>query len=448
MLQHFLARLNDQSIQHGAYVLYWMQASQRTEWNQALEYAIHQANKRNQPLLVYFGLTPYPEANLRHYNFMLEGLIEVETSLAERDITFILTLKSPEQGVLEYAKDASLCIVDVGYLKTEQNWRNDAAKNMRCPLIQVESNVIVPVRIASSKEEYAAYTFRPKITKQLKKFLQPLPQRKPNSPFTNRKWSTQLELKKPQDIVTQLSSDDSVNPAPYLHGGTSIARRHLQDFITTRLDDYHLFRNDPSRKNQSNMSPYLHFGQISPLFIALQVRTTKSPGKAAYLEELIVRRELSINYVHYNPQYHTLQGLPQWAQVTLRDHHMDPREYNYSLDAFEQAKTHDPYWNAAQREMMITGKMHGYMRMYWGKKILEWSKTPERAFATAVYLNNKYELDGRDPNSYTGIAWCFGKHDRPWKERPIFGKIRYMNDRGLQRKFDIDRYVQQINQLS
>lgn len=448
MFQHFLARLNDQSIQHGAYVLYWMQASQRTEWNQALEYAIHQANKRNQPLLVYFGLTQYPDANLRHYYFMLEGLIEVETSLAERDITFILTLKSPDQGVLKYAKDASLCVVDVGYLKTEQNWRNDAAKNMRCPLIQVESNVIVPVRIASAKEEYAAYTFRPKITKQLNKFLQPLPQRKPTSPVTNSKWSTQLELKKPQDIITQLSSDDNVNPAPYLHGGTSSAKRHLQDFITTRLDDYHLLRNDPSRKNQSNMSPYLHFGQISPLFIAIQVRTTKSPGKAAYLEELIVRRELSINYVHYNPQYHTLQGLPQWAQVTLRDHRMDPREYNYSLDAFEQAKTHDPYWNAAQREMMITGKMHGYMRMYWGKKILEWSKTPEQAFATAVYLNNKYELDGRDPNSYTGIAWCFGKHDRPWKERPIFGKIRYMNDRGLQRKFDIDRYVQQINQLS
>ena len=448
MFQHFLTQLNDQSIQPGAYVLYWMQSSQRTEWNWALEYAVHQANKMNQPLLVYFGLTQYPEANLRHYHFMLEGLKEVEASLAARGIIFLLVLKSPEQGVLEYAKDASLSVVDVGYLRTEQYWRNDAARNMRCPLIQVESNVIVPVRIASQKEEYAAFTFRPKISKQLNKFLQPLTQTEPNVPSTNRQWSTQLEVEKPKEIISQLSLEDNAEPVPHLHGGTSKAKRHLKKFIDTRLDDYHLRRNDPSRKIQSNMSPYLHFGQISPLFIALRIQATKSPGKAAYLEELIVRRELSINYIHYNQQYQTLQGLPQWAQRTLRDHRTDPREYNYPLDAFEQAKTHDPYWNAAQREMVVTGKMHGYMRMYWGKKILEWSKTPEQAFATAVYLNNKYELDGRDPNSYTGIAWCFGKHDRPWKERPIFGKIRYMNDQGLQRKFDIDRYVQHINQLS
>jgi deoxyribodipyrimidine photo-lyase len=448
MFQHFLTQRNNQSIQPGAYVLYWMQSSQRTEWNLALEYAVRQANKMNQPLLVYFGLTQYPEANLRHYHFMLEGLKEVETSLAARGIKFILILKSPEQGVLEYAKDASLCVVDVGYLRTEQDWRNDAARNMRCPLIQVESNVIVPVRIASQKEEYAAFTFRPKILKQLNKFLQPLSQTEPNVPSTNRQWSTQLELEKPKEIISQLSLEVNVKPVPYLHGGTSTAKRHLKNFIDTRLDDYHLLRNDPYRKIQSNMSPYLHFGQISPLFIALQIQATKSPGKAAYLEELIVRRELSINYIHYNQQYKALQGLPQWAQRTLRDHCTDPREYNYPIDAFEQAKTHDPYWNAAQRETVVTGKMHGYMRMYWGKKILEWSKTPEQAFATALYLNNKYELDGRDPNSYTGIAWCFGKHDRPWKERPIFGKIRYMNDQGLQRKFDIDRYVQQINQLS
>lgn len=448
MFQHFLTQLNNQSIQTGAYVLYWMQSSQRTEWNLALEYAVRQANKMNQPLLVYFGLTQYPEANLRHYHFMLEGLKEVETSLAARGIEFILILKSPEQGVLEYAKDASLCVVDVGYLRPEQDWRNDAARNMRCPLIQVESNVIVPVRIASQKEEYAAFTFRPKISKQLNKFLQPLSQTEPNVPSTNRQWSTQLELEKPKEIISQLSLEVSVKPVHYLHGGTSTAKRHLKNFIATQLDNYHLLRNDPYRKIQSNMSPYLHFGQISPLFIALQIQATKSPGKAAYLEELIVRRELSINYIHYNQQYQALQGLPQWAQRTLRDHRTDPREYNYPIDAFEQAKTHDPYWNAAQREMVVTGKMHGYMRMYWGKKILEWSKTPEQAFATALYLNNKYELDGRDPNSYTGIAWCFGKHDRPWKERPIFGKIRYMNDQGLQRKFDIDRYVQQINQLS
>jgi deoxyribodipyrimidine photo-lyase len=308
--------------------------------------------------------------------------------------------------------------------------------------------VIVPVKTASSKEEYTAYTFRPRIHKQLEKFLKPLPQTKPNIPSINRHCNTQLELDNFEEIFTQFTSDDNVKPAPHLRGGTTIAKSRLQKFLATQLDDYHLHRNDPSRKIQSDMSPYLHFGQISPLFIALQVEATESPGKVAYLEELIVRRELSINYVYNNSEYETLQGLPHWAQQTLRDHQTDHREYNYSLDALEQAETHDPYWNAAQREMMITGKMHGYMRMYWGKKILEWSKTPKQAFTIALYLNNKYQLDGRDPNSYTGIAWCFGKHDRPWKERAIFGKIRYMNDRGLQRKFKIDEYVHQINLLS
>jgi deoxyribodipyrimidine photo-lyase len=447
MFHHYLTRLNDHSIQNGAYVLYWMQASQRTEWNHALEYAVHQANNKHQPLIVYFGLTQYPEANPRHYQFMLEGLKEVEISLAQNNIIFLPALQSPEQGILEYSKDASLCVVDVSYLKTEQRWRSNAARNMRCPLIQVESNVIVPVKVASPKEEYAAATFRPKISTQLDRFLQPLPQMTPNISSTNLQWSSQFELSKHEKIISQLTSESAVKPVPHLHGGTSIAKQHLQDFITTRLDDYHLHRNDPSRNIQSNMSPYLHFGQISPLFIALQIHATSSPGKASYLEELIIRRELSINYVHYNPHYETLQGLPQWAQNTLRDHQTDPREYIYPLDVFEQAKTHDPYWNAAQREMIATGKMHGYMRMYWGKKVLEWSKTPQQAFKTALYLNNKYELDGRDPNSFTGIAWCFGKHDRPWKERPIFGKIRYMNDRGLQRKFDIERYVHQVNQL-
>ncbi len=448
MFQHFATQLNTCIVQSGSYVLYWMQAAQRTEWNHALEYAVHHANKLKQPVIVYFGLTHYPEGNLRHYHFMLEGLQEVASSLAEQDITFIFTLESPEQGVFKHAKDASLCVVDVGYLKTEKRWRTDAANNMRCPLIQVESNVIVPVKIASPKEEYTAATFRPKITKQLDKFLRPIAQTQPNHSSRTRDRSTQLDLEKPDEILRQLALDIKVKPAPFLRGGTTMAKVHLQDFITTCLDDYHMYRNDPSRKVQSNMSPYLHFGQISPLFIATQIQATDSPGKSAYLEELIVRRELSINYVHYNPHYETMQGLPQWAQRTLHDHNTDPREYYYPLDILEHAITHDPYWNAAQQEMKITGKMHGYMRMYWGKKILEWSQTPEQAFTTALYLNNKYELDGRDPNSYTGIAWCFGKHDRPWKERAIYGKVRYMNDRGLQRKFDIDQYVHQINQLS
>ena len=196
------------------------------------------------------------------------------------------------------------------------------------------------------------------------------------------------------------------------------------------------------------MSPYLHFGQISPLFIALKASETKSPGTEAFLEELIVRRELSMNFVFYNEKYDSLEAIPEWAKKTLGSHKKDKRQYTNTLEELESAKTHDPYWNAAQKEMVVRGKMHGYMRMYWGKKIIEWSKTPEEAFLIALYLNNKYELDGRDPNGFTGVAWCFGKHDRPWGERPIFGNVRYMNDKGLKRKFDTDGYVKMMDKLN
>ena len=196
------------------------------------------------------------------------------------------------------------------------------------------------------------------------------------------------------------------------------------------------------------MSPYLHFGQISPLYIALKVLETESLGKDSYIEQLIVRRELAYNFVYYNRNYDTIKCLPPWATATLNVHKRDKREYIYTLEEFENAETHDPYWNAAQKEMVITGKMHGYMRMYWGKKILEWSKNPKAGFDIALYLNNKYELDGRDPNGFAGVAWCFGKHDRAWTERKVFGKIRYMNSNGLKRKFDAEAYVEKINKLT
>jgi deoxyribodipyrimidine photo-lyase len=232
-----------------------------------------------------------------------------------------------------------------------------------------------------------------------------------------------------------------------LHGGTKEAERYLDDFIDQKLDHFAELRNDPSLDTLSNMSPYLHFGQISPLYVALRISREASPGKEAYLEELIVRRELSMNYVFYNPQYDSFEGLPEWAKKTLSEHGNDGREYTYTLKDLEGEKTHDPYWNAAQKEMRVTGKMHGYMRMYWGKKILEWSRTPEEGFKNALFLNNKYELDGRDPSGFTGVAWCFGKHDRPWGERKIFGKVRYMNAAGLKRKFNVEGYLKKVDLL-
>jgi deoxyribodipyrimidine photo-lyase len=245
--------------------------------------------------------------------------------------------------------------------------------------------------------------------------------------------------------ISKLHIDRTVQKVSSFQGGTQEARNHLEVFLEGKLDQFPELRNDPTLDYLSHMSPYLHFGQISPLFIALKASETKSPGTEAFLEELIVRRELSMNFVYYNKKYDLFEAVPEWAKKTLRAHKKDKRQYTYTLEELEPAKTHDPYWNAAQKEMVIKGKMHGYMRMYWGKKIIEWSRTPEGAFRSTLYLNNKYELDGRDPNGFTGVAWCFGKHDRPWGERPIFGNVRYMNDKGLRRKFDADGYVKRVN---
>ncbi len=436
--------LNAESTQKRRYVLYWIQASPRVEANHALEYAISKANDLSKPLVVYFGLTEdYPEAYERHYCFMLEGLREVQSSLSEKGITMVVRPGSPELGAVEMAKDACLVVVDRGYLRIQRVWRTHVAHRIHCPLLQVETNVVVPVEEASPKEEYSAATFRPKIRKKLEHYLVPLEQHSPSVRSLDLNLDS-LDIGDTEKAVTRLAVDSSVKQVDHLHGGLQAARKHLTDFVEHKLDEYATLRNDPTQNGLSNMSPYLHFGQISPLAIALRVSATDSSGKDAYLEELIVRRELAVNFVFYNQIYDSFAGLPEWAKKTLDAHSTDARQYTYTREELEAAETHDPYWNAAQQEMMTKGKMHGYMRMYWGKKILEWSTTPQEAFATALYLNNKYELDGRDPNGYAGVAWCFGKHDRAWKERNIFGKVRYMNAKGLKRKFDADRYVAMV----
>ena len=439
--------LNTAAIKNGRYVLYWMQASQRSEYNHALEYAILKANKLHKPLIVFFGiLENYPEANERHFYFMLEGLKEVQSSLTQQGIQLVVWRKSPELGVIELAKNATLTVTDRGYLKIERKWRNYVAENIDIPFIQVESNVVLPVEEVSSKEEFSAATIRPKIKKKLAKYLVPLKSNKPKRDSLEMDFNS-LDINDVKKMVTDLHIDRKVKKVHSFQGGTREAKKRLKDFIKKKLDHYTDFRNDPSLDYLSNMSPYLHFGQISPLYIALKINETSSPGKDAYLEELIIRRELSVNFVFYNRNYDSIHGIQEWAQETLREHKKDPRKPVYTQEDFERAETHDHYWNTAQNEMRIRGKMHGYMRMYWGKKIIEWSKNPEKAYTIALYLNNKYELDGRDPNGYTGVAWCFGKHDRPWKEREIFGKIRYMSAGGLERKFNIGEYVKNINHI-
>ena len=438
---------NRQSPSDGRYVLYWMQASQRVEYNHALEYAISKANDLHQPVVVFFGITDhFPEANERHYGFMLEGLRDVESSLRQRGIRMVIQHRSPEMGVVQLAKRASLVVVDRGYLRIQRQWRTTVADRIDCPLIQVESDVVVPVEEASPKEEYAAATIRPKISKKLSRFLVPLKEIDPVVDALSLDFES-FDLIDLTKAISKLRIDRNVKRVDSLHGGTSEAKKHLRDFVSNKLDHYAELRNDPTLDYQSLMSPYLHFGQISPLEIALEISKTRSRSKEAYIEELIVRRELSMNFVHYNETYDSFDSIPQWARKTLRAHQKDRRPYLYTFEELERAQAHDAYWNAAQKEMVLEGKMHGYMRMYWGKKLLEWSKTPEQAFQTALHLNNKYELDGRDPNGFAGVAWCFGKHDRPWGGRVVFGNVRYMNEGGLKRKFDADGYVNKIRRL-
>jgi deoxyribodipyrimidine photo-lyase len=381
-----IKKINKNLIKDGNYVLYWMQASQRTEYNHALEFAVLPANELERPLLVYFGLTnDFPEANERHYYFVLEGLKEVKAALRKRGIKFVIQNISPDFGAIELAKNASLVVVDGGYLRIQKKWRKDVARKINCPLFQVETDVIIPIETTSNKEEFAARTIRPKIHKQLDKFLLPVIELKPKIPSVNLNIDS-LNLDDINSIISKLNIDRTVKKVDFFTGGTNQAKTHLDNFINFKIKSYSEQRNDLTKENLSNMSPYLHFGQISPLFIAREVMKNSLENSDTYLEELIIRRELSMNFINFNDNYDKFEGLPDWAKKTLCDHKNDSREYFYDLEDWENAKTHDPFWNAAQLEMVYTGKMHGYMRMYWGKKILEWGPTPEEAFQTTIYL--------------------------------------------------------------
>jgi deoxyribodipyrimidine photo-lyase len=443
--------LNDADLAKGKYVLYWMQQSQRAEYNHALEYAIHKANRLGQGVLVAFGLTDdYPEANLRHYTFMLEGLQETRRTLAGRGIKMVVQKGAPAEIAVNLGRKASLIVCDCGYLRHQKAWRGQVARQADCRVVQVESDVIVPVRVVSDKAEYAARTIRPKIHKYLANYLNEFKPATIKQPSLNLDIQG-LDLEDVDAVLQKLKIDRGVAAVTrFFTGGASQARQIFKSFLHQRLARYVDNRNQPQTDDISHMSPYLHFGQISPLYLALQINQTGDrlqAAKQAFLEEMIVRRELAMNFANYAPHYDSYQCLPNWARRTLAEHEKEPREYVYTRRQLENAQTHDEYWNAAMREMRFTGFMHNYMRMYWGKKILEWTKTPEHAFRTTLAINNKYFLDGRDANSYAGVAWVFGVHDRAWFERPIFGKIRYMAASGLERKCDIRGYVNKVDAL-
>lgn len=434
----------------GKCVVYWMQRAQRAVSNSALDAAIEVANALKKPVVVFLGLTPYyPHANLRHYQFLVEGLNDLAAGLKARRVGFVLR-RYPDHRLEKFCQEVHPAIVigDENPLREPERWRRTVAEHLRLPLWTVDADVVVPSALLE-KEQYAARTIRPRIHARLARFLRWTPDRIVHIPWSPKPRPHSIFSTK--GVLNGFPLDRTVQPVGGFNGGTSEAVSKLNRFIRDRLNGYSERRNNPALHGTSQLSPYLHFGHISPVTVAIEIRKADAApcDKEAFLEELIVRRELAINFARFNPRYDHLKGCEPWALRSLKAHAPDHRQHRYTEHQLENAETHDPLWNAAQKQMVLTGWMHGFLRMYWAKKILEWSRTPETAFEVAVRLNDRYELDGRDPNGYAGIAWAVGgKHDRAWgPERPVYGKIRYMSYQSTSRKFDSRQYIASIMKL-
>jgi len=419
-------------------VIYWMSREQRVRDNWGLLHARELAG--SGPLIVAFCLVgDYPGATLRHYDFMLRGLMEVERDLKKYGVSFALLEGDPGIELPRFAAEikAGAVVTDFDPLRIKQQWQQQVAERLTVPLLEVDGHNVIPTRRVSDKQEYAARTIRTKLQRLSSEYFEPFPNLAPVVGDMLKTPTVDWEA-----ILDTYRGDESVLPVKF-EPGEAAASRALKEFIGKRLPGYDTKRNDPVAEGTSRLSPYFHFGQLAPHRAALDVAATgQGEAQAAYLEELITRRELTDNYCLFNPQYDSLEGAPEWARKTLDEHRDDPRPYLYAPEQFERAQTHSRLWNAAQMQLLKTGLMHGYLRMFWAKKVLEWSPSPEEALATVIRLNDRYALDGRDPNGYVGALWSIaGLHDRPWKTRPVYGSVRYMNENGCRRKFDVDAYI-------
>jgi deoxyribodipyrimidine photo-lyase len=430
-----------------------MQRAQRALDNPALDVAVEAANILQLPVVIFLAPVPfYPHANLRHYAFLAQGIPDIAERARKRGIGFVLR-RYPEHSLANFCDEvkASLVVGDENPMREPNHWRELATNKLKLPLWTVDADVVVPSRLLE-KEQYAARIIRPRLKLRLKEFLTPH-----FNAMANVEWEKPRGLPTlPDDGSLDLTEhwkglDRTVQPVGSLKGGTDEALTLVREFVARRLAHYAERHGKPEIDGTSRLSPYLHFGQIGPHTVVRAVEESKVPraAKDDYLDQLITWRELSINFVRFNPLYDSIESAPGWAQRTLGQHAHDMRPEHYSRQQLEHAETRDDLWNAAQQQMLHAGWMHNYMRMYWAKKILEWSPSPAVAYQTAVYLNDKYFLDGRDPNGYAGIAWSIaGKFDRPWFDRPIFGTIRYMSGNAARKKFDADKYIEQMAELA
>lgn len=427
----------------GGSIVYYCVRDQRVDQNAALLFAQTLALKHKVSLSVLFVLYPnYLNATERQYDFMFRGLEEMEFKLRSLNIPLYIEYGKDVEEIEKFVKKhkCGALVTDFSPLRINREWKDVWAPIASVPVFEVDARNIIPAWVVSSKQEYGAYTIRPKIHKLLPEFLHSIPKIKK----MNEENLTNSRLTNWQKVRTHFTFKEYPKKVDWIIPGEKAAQETLKKFIEDRLSGYAEKRNDPNSNAQSGLSPYITFGQISRHKIAIEILGSKAPqvDKDAFLEELIVRSEVAENFCFYNPNYDNPKGFPSWAQKTLSEHKNDVREYIYSLGDFEKAQTHDDLWNAAQEELLQTGKMHGYMRMYWAKKILEWTKNSEEAMRIAIYLNDTYELDGREPNGYAGIAWSIGGvHDRAWFPRKVFGTIRFMSEGGAQTKFDVGAYI-------
>jgi deoxyribodipyrimidine photo-lyase len=438
---------------NGRCIVYWMQRAQRALDNPALDAAVDVANALRQPVVIFFAPVPfYPHTNLRHYAFLAQGIPDIAERARKRGIGFVLRAY-PQHSLLKFCDEvkASIVVGDENPIREPRHWRELAATKLGVPLWTVDADVIVPSKLLE-KEQYAARIIRPRLQQRLEQF-----QTAPRNPVAKVEWQAPRRLAAlPDDGSTDITEgwgdlDRSVQPVDSFRGGTTEALKLLDQFVKLNLATYPENHGKPELDGTSRLSPYLHFGHIGPHTVMHAVLNSKAPqtAKDDYINQFVTWRELSINFVHFNPLYDSIECAPDWAHKTLAAHAQDRRPILYTRDRFESAQTHDELWNAAQLQMLHAGWMHNYMRMYWAKKILEWSPSPAVAWQTALYLNDKYFLDGRDPDGYAGVAWAIGgKFDRPWFERPIFGTIRWMSGDAARKKFDAEKYIAQMNALA
>ena len=443
-------------LRDGRCVVYWMQRAQRGVDNAAVDLAIEIGNELDLPVVVFFSaISNFPHANLRHYAFLNQGLGDIEEDLAERNVAFVVR-RPPDNSLEKLLAEvgAAMVIGDENPCREPERWRKVLAKRLELPFWTVDADVVVPSAIFP-RHQYMLHIMRPKLLAELPKYLAATAQGAMRNRRAKREWDRPrgFESFRVTDDVTAgwRDFDRSVKPVDAFTGGTHAALKRLRQFARHGLRDYAKQRNHPETDGTSMLSPYLHFGQISPVTIALACEDAVQEGRAtaaardAYFNELIGWRELSVNFVKHVAHYDSIECAPEWAQKTLREHAGDMRDPVYTLEELERAETHDELWNAAEMQMVKTGWMHNYLRMYWAKKILEWAPNPALGWEWAVTLNDKYELDGRDANGYSGIAWAMGGvHDRPWFERPIFGTVRYMSGASTGKKFDAKRYIAQV----